>query len=349
MFITKPEHITKTRRIPSLRAFFVIAACMTVSSGYSQIEVEVVTTGTAEQAATTGTATATPPGEGLIEDKAADDAAHKILPKPGTVLKSTENSELSENTAVAESPSLAINQDLVVLKDGETSEALAIKSGAELLRLLGVNRAKAPAKGEGEVDEAKASSLFDVNAVKRLKGDEPTVVYRIVVDQKPLPDPMIVPWIRQAKLVQERFDRAVEMLANNNVSQGREELLAIASEFPDNEYADQARELLRKLDDLSEKPAVPVAKVEETTTTTINIRLNPEVKIGTVIVDAETPSGNRVMIGGRSYKVGDKLAFINPAHTVTSITQDNVGIEVTQDGQKESFILPVRPDTGSNQ
>lgn len=337
------------RRIPSaFAALFAFAACFAAAPGYSQIEVQMVTSGTVENAAaTTTTESASAPNGSMIEDKSADEAARKILPKPGTVLKSTENSDLGASSAVAEKPSLNVTDTSVVMTNGETSESMAVQSGAELLRLLGVNKKAAPAPGQAEADEQTNASLFDVSAVKRLKGAEPTVVYRVVVDNKPLQDPMIVPWIRQAKMVQERFDRAVEMLANNNVSQGREELLAIASEFPDNEYADQARELLKKINDINEKPVAPVAKIDNTTTT-INIRLNPEVKVGTVVVDAENASGNRVMIGGKTYKVGDKVAFVNPPHTVVAITQDSVSIEVLQDNQKETFILPVRPDSGSN-
>jgi len=305
-----------------------------------QIEVEVLTTGT--QA---GAAASTAPAASAPLEPTADESARKIVPQPGTVLQSTENASLENKAAVAASPSLILANDQMVLKEGETTETMAVRSGAELLRMLGVQKKDSKPAAGLEMEEEAAASLFDTTAVERLKGEKPTVVYRVVVEDQPLPDPMIVPWIRQAKLLQERFDRAVGMLADNRVQEGREEMLAIVTDFPDSEYAMQAKEILKKLDDLSktEMPQ-PVVRTEEKTT--ITIELSPNIQVGTVIVDPADATGNRVMIGGRVYKVGDKIQG-NVGHTVVGISDDVVQIEVEQSGLKKTFDVPVRP-TGTN-
>lgn len=306
----------------------------------AQTEVEIITTGT--QGNTSN----------LQEDREADEAARRIVPAPGTVLQSTEEAVLEGSSAVAPAPSLRIESDQLVVQEGETTESVAVQSGAELLRMLGLQKKERAAGASAtdntadlELNEDEVQALFDVTAVKRLKGDEPTVVYRVVVEDKPLPDPMIVPWIRQAKLLQERFDRAVAMLGENRVDDGRQELLAIVTDFPESEYALQARELLKKLDDLkqSELPA-PVAQTEEPE---VMVELSPNVSVGTVIVDEADASGNRAMIAGRAYRVGDDIRG-EAGHRVISISEKVVQVEVEQNGHKKTFDVPVRP-TGTNQ
>lgn len=306
----------------------------------AQIEVQVGTTqpGSAETTATQDPQEAPE----LKQDSSADQAAQKIVPAPGTQMQSTEGGSLLPDAgAVAAEPSLKVDADQVVLKDGQSTEALAVSSGAELLKLLGLQRNKQTTDGPSELDESTTSSLFDVEAIRRLKGTEPIVVYRVVINDTPLPDPMIVPWIRQAKLLQERFDKAVQLLGENKVDDGRQELLAIVADFPDTDYATQARALLGKLDDLSKPLTVPTAPVDEEKTT-VTVELSPNVQIGTVIVDPQNPTGNRAMIGGRAYKVGDPISGI-PNHKVVSISENVVQIEVQQSGVTQIFDVPVRP------
>src|SRR5690606_4461053 len=131
------------------------------------------------------------------QDRSAEEAAEKILPAPGTEMQSTEDSSLETGEAVAEKPSVQLTDDGAIINAGETTETVAVRSGAELLKMLGLRKAQLPQEGL-ELDEETTNPLFDVDAIRRLKGSEPTVVYRVVVEQTPLPDPMIVPWIRQA-------------------------------------------------------------------------------------------------------------------------------------------------------
>jgi len=331
----------------ALAAAFALAMASAWQPGPAAAQIEVrISSGTQEQ--TSAPAGALNPVEarnqaGMYQ---AEEEAQKIVPAPGTVMQSTENSSLGKTGTVAPAPSLNLNNDQLVLKEGETTESVAVKSGAELLKMLGLQQREAPKQlsADLEINEDTTNSLFDMSAVERLKGDKPTVVYRVVIGDTPLPDPMIVPWIRQAKMLQERFDKALAMLANNQVEQGRQELLAIASDFPDSDYAVQSRALLKKLDDLSkEEMPQPVIKEE----TTVTVELSPNIQVGTIIVDPNDPAGSRAMISGRMYKVGDVINSA-PGHRLVGISQTAVKIEVEQSGLKQTFDVPVRP-TGTIQ
>jgi hypothetical protein len=319
----------------------------------AQIEVDVLTSAPGSAARETSV-TATPTPEtapatsNLKQDKSAEDAARKIVPAPGTQMQSTEGGTLGNTAgAVAAEPSLKMQENEVVLKAGETTETMAVNSGAELLKLLGLQLKKDTNKDEpSELEESTTNTLFDVEAVRRLKGADPTVVYRVVVQETPLPDPMIVPWIRQAKLLQERFDKAVSLLGENRVDEGRQELLGIMTDFPDSDYAVQAKALLAKLDDLNRPAEVPVI-APTTAETTVSVALSPNIQIGTVIVDPQNPAGNRAMIGGRAYKAGDEIHGI-PGHKVIGISETVVQIEVEQSGMKKTFDVPVRPRGATN-
>lgn len=342
---SKPLVILRFQKLHLVAAAFV---CLTFGA-HGQIEVDVGTTtpGSADEATTPPESTdGRDTSGGLIQDTEADEAAQRIVPAPGTQMQSTEDGTLvSAGGTVAAAPSLQVDENEVVLKDGETTETLAVASGAELLRLLGLQLRRDQGTGPSELEETTATALFDVGAVRRLKGAEPTVVYRVVVDDTPLPDPMIVPWIRQAKLLQERFDRAVQLLGQNRVEAGRQELIGIMTDFPDTDYAKQAQALLAKLDDLSQPVAGPTVQVEDEPE--VVVELSPNVSIGTVVVDPQDSSNNRAMIGGRAYKVGDSINAVSN-HRVVGITDSVVQIEVEQSGVKKIFDVPVRP-TGATQ
>lgn len=329
-------------------------AAVTVLAGASfatgQIEVAV---GTTETAVVTPTPTPAPTSAPLLEPgaehtsermkaegAAAEAAASKIAPAPGTALGSTEQPTLEMNQEAAPPPSLQFKGDEVVMNDGSTTEAMAIKSMAELLRTVGVRPRPKPADGL-ESEETTAALDFDVDAVRRVIGSEPRVVYRVVIDETPLPDPMIVPWIRNLRLLQEKFDKAVDLLANNRVDEGRTELLAIISDFPNSEHAVQARELLVRLDQEKSSENVPVPVIQKTPPP-VEIQLNPDVRVGSVIADTSDPGMNRAMISGRVYRVGESLRGL-PNHVVTAIAEDVVKVEVEVNGNTRTFDLPVRP------
>lgn len=349
MKIDKEQPLTTRRFISLLTATAAAALLFTVHHAHAQIEVDVGTTAPGSAATVTTSTESADQSEPsatsvLQQDAAADQAAQKIVPAPGTQMQSTEDGTLgTAGVTVAAEPSLRMQEDAMVLQDGVTTETLAVESGAELLRLLGVQLRKQSAAGPSELDESTTNTLFDVTAIRRLKGSDPTVVYRVVVEDTPMPDPMIVPWIRQAKLLQERFDRAVQLLGDNRVEAGRQELLGIVTDFPDTDYAVQARALLRKLDELNQPIAIPTAAVEEEREQpVVVVELSPNVTIGTVVVDPQDPANNRAMIAGRAYKVGDPISGI-PNHKVVGITDSMVQIEVEQSEVTKIFDVPVRP------
>lgn len=331
----------------ALMAALAVAALSTAGApALAQIEVDVLTTGPNNAAVQTSAPKAEEPAA-LKQDSSADEAAQKIVVAPGTQMQSTEGGTFDRSAAVAAEPSLKVESGGVVMTAGESTETLAVNSGAELLKMLGLQRDKKPAGENLEMNESTTNTLFDVEAVKRLKGAEPTVVYRVVVEKDPLPDPMIVPWIRQAKLLQERFDKAVGLLGDNRVDEGRQELLGIMTDFPESDYATQAKALLAKLDDINKADIPqPVIKTEEAATT-ITVELSPNIQIGAVIVDPQNPTGNRAMIGGRGYKAGDEIRG-EPGHRVVGITENMVQIEVEQSGLKKTFDVPVRPSGANN-
>lgn len=355
-----PSEHRVSRLVAAIAFALAMISAMQPAALVGQIEVDVLTTPSASGSQATTITTATPAASdsvnsetgasGLKEDRSADDAARRIVPAPGTAMQSTEGGTLQTGGAVATEPSVRLNEDEAVLQEGETTETVAVRSGVELLRMLGVQReAKSAASAGGlEMDENTSNTLFDMSAVKRLKGDEPTVVYRVVVEEKPLPDPMIVPWIRQAKLLQERFDKAVQLLGDNKVDEGRMEMLGIITDFPDSDHALQATAILAKLDDMNKEEApAPVMDAPVVEETTVTVEISPNISVGTVMVDPANVAGNRAMIGGKAYRIGEAI-WGEAGHRVISISDSVVQIEVEQSGLKKTFDLPVRPTRANN-
>lgn len=230
--------------------------------------------------------------------------------------------------------------------DSISTEARAIASGAELLRKLGLTP-KRPKAGGREIDDPGAVNLFpNEEEVRKLLGDNPQVVYRVVVNGTPLPDPMIIPWIRQGRVVEELFDEAVVLLGNGRIDSAREKLLALMTEYPSTEQAAQAREILAKLENLQGAPTPRPISRPSASPTPVEVQLNPNVKVSTVLIDPNNPADSRVVIGGRAYAVGEAIRNY-PDHKVVSISDDTVIIEVEKQGVSKQFPIPVRP-AGSN-
>lgn len=347
-YFNKPSRQWSGRKAAAVAFALTMTAVWQPALVVGQIEVDVLTSAS-KSADTNSSAPATSSSDlsVLKQDKSADEAAQRILPAPGTEMQSTENSSLATEAAVAQEPSLKLNADQATMSgSGDSTETMAVRSGVELLQMLGLRESKAATVGGGELDEETSSPLFDVDAIRKLKGSDPTVVYRVVVDKVPMPDPMIVPWIRQAKLLQERFDRAVSYLADNRVDDGRQELMGIITDFPESDYAKQAKAILTKLDDIK-KSEIPTPVMKDETVETVSVRLSPNIHVGAVIVDPASPAGNRAMIEGRAYKVGDAIRG-EDGHTVVSISDQTVQIEVEQSGVKKIFDIPVRPNAVNN-
>jgi TolA-binding protein len=278
-------------------------------------------------------------------DPAADQAAQKVVPAPGTVLRTTEDSVLGTTTAVSESPAVRLAEGRLLAGDREI-EAKAVESMAELMKQLNIVR-RPVAVGQREVDETTAGALFDQKQLRALLGDNPTVVYQVVYKNAPIPDPMIVPWVRNVKILQERYDEALDLLAKGKVTQGQEALNAIVNEFPNTNYAQQAQALLSQIRRLEAPTPESVQKLAQAKLPApTEIVIDPAFRISSVLTNSANPAENRVMIGGRSYGVGDKPRGFS-GYTILAVSDDLVEVEVSQDGQKKNFSVRVGQASGT--
>ena len=265
-------------------------------------------------------------------DEAVDMEAQKIVAPSGAPL-----------TVVDEDAPTTVAGPAVRMVDGKLitdaeAEAAAVESMAQLIRQLNVARTPRAA-GSREMDETTPTQLFDDKQVRGLLGDEPTVVYQVVYRDEPIPDPMVVPWIRNVAVLRERFDEAVESLSQGRVSQGREMLGSIVQEFPNTDYAAQSAALIKKIDEL-QTPQEIQNLVATPGPREPDIVVDPNLSIGSVLYNPSDPAGSRVMIGGRSYGVGDNPRGFSD-HKIVNVTERSVEIEVTRRENTRRFTLPV--------
>lgn len=272
----------------------------------------------------------------------AADTAEKIVAPAGVPMKSTEASAFGTTEAQAPGPGIMLRGNQLAVGDRETSERLAVESAADLLTKLRivVPRSRVVA-GQREMDEPTTPTQFDDTEIEKLIGRNPTVAYQVIYKATPIPDPMVVPWVRNAVVLKERFDEAIQLLAENKIDQGREALLDIETQFPDSEYAAQSREIRKRLNEIATAPPTsPMAKTTPTPTP-VPINIDPNVKVSTVLIDQDNPNENRVMINRRTYAVGEVVKDF-PNHKIIQITDDIVTVEVEVSGHKREFTVPVR-------
>lgn len=297
----------------------------------------------------TTTAETTQPARGRVPRSAmsavpADTVseAEKLVAPPGAKVQSTEDAMLGPGAIVVPTPAVTIAGDKLVVGDETTSEIVDVKTGAELLRKLNiVAPSKLVPKGKRESDETTPTELFRQEEIRRLLGEAPTVIYQVSYDGRPLPDPMIIPWVRNAVVLKERFDEAVALLAQNRIQQGREALLAIITEFPNTDYARQAQELLQKLQEEMAQPKERPSARPTPTPMTVQIMVDPNVRVGSILLDTRHPEESRVMINGRPYRAGDMIRGF-PNHRVVKVMDGAVVLEVQAMGQTKEFTIPVK-------
>ncbi len=266
----------------------------------------------------------------------AREAARKVAPV-GIPLQTTEQSELKTTSAMVAGPAVRVVGGKVASAQSE-KEAAAVDSMAQLIRQLNIVRPQV-AVGNREIDESTPTQRFDEKQVRALLGDSPTVVYQVVYRNTPIPDPMIVPWIRNIAVLKERYDEAIDLLAKGRVTQGREALVSIVNEFPGTDYAGQAQALIRKIDELQTPEGIK-SVVATPTTSGPDIVVDPNLSIGSVLFNPKNPTESRVMISGRSYGVGDNPRGF-PGHRIVGVTDNSVDIQVERQGTKKVFTLKV--------
>lgn len=291
----------------------------------------------AETTSPSGTKTNAPASE-MVSNEAAKEA-DKLVAPPGARVRLAED----QPEAVIPAAPVKVEGDKVVVGDTATSEVIEAKSGAELLKKLGlIAPPSEQRRGERELDETTGTRLFDNPEIRRLLGESPTVVYQIVYEEKPLPDPMIIPWVRNAVVLKERLDEAVALLGKGRVQEGRQALLAIISEFPNSEIAQQAQAILQKLESDVLKPEAAQTVVRATPTPPpVQIMVDPNIRIGSILIDSRNSDENRVMINGRAYKAGDVIRGYSN-HRVIRVSEGAVVIEVEAAGQRKEVTITLK-------
>jgi predicted Zn-dependent protease len=198
-----------------------------------------------------------------------------------------------------------------------------------------------------ESHESTPTQIFEDAQIRRMLNKDPSVVFQVFYHGAAIPDPMIVPWVRKAVVLKERYDQAIDLLAQQKISEGREALQEIIAEAPNSEYAAQAQGILAKLSDLqaptqAPEPKKAAVKTPAATPTADDMQLDPNVHVAATMVDPQDAAQSRVMINARSYKQGDVVRN-HTNHKVVRIRDDSVTIEVEERGHRKLFDVPVRP------
>lgn len=278
-------------------------------------------------------------GEEIQADPAAASSAARIIAPADAPDMTTGEATTASASSV---PSMPPSSGRPEAPSGP--DDVAVEKAAEIMRTLGLVRPPAERlANSGEADETTPTQLFNEAEIRRLLSADPTVVYQVVYQQTPLPDPMVVPWVRNRRVIQERFDQAVDLIAKGKVTEARERLEAIIQDFPDTEHSKQAEVILEKLSDLTGPPSEPVkAVLTPKAGPEAIIQLDPNVRVSAVVVDSNNPDNNLAMVSGRTYRAGDSVQNF-PNHRIVKIETSAVEVEVEVRGEKKTFRVPVLP------
>lgn len=300
------------------------------------VEIEIKSSATTETAATSSTLAATEGTSSTVGETSATAPSHADSHEAlQTAIKKVAVPEGGETSVTTEKPNTP---------DAVVTESLAIKSGGDLLVKLNI---VAPRKitpdSERESAETTPTQLIDTTQFERLLGQKPTVLYQVVYQGIALPDPMVIPWIKNEKVLRERFEDAVQMLAEQKIPQAKDALQAIESDFPESEPAKQAREILKKLEDYRKTTAQAPKPGAKVVGTPAPAEPQPSVNlhIGSAVVVPGKPEDSMVMINQRGYKAGEVVRGLEN-HKVVRIGENSVTIEVEEKGRTKQFEFSLR-------
>ncbi|MCL5270630.1 MAG: hypothetical protein M1457_08805 [bacterium] len=160
-----------------------------------------------------------------------------------------------------------------------------------------------------------AENLFKNPEILRLLGDKPRFIY----NPGGRPDPMLVPWVRDAVIFEELSTIAEGLLAGNKVGEAKQVFQRII-QMNNPRYTMAAQARLAQI--MTAEEAAAAAKAGEQQITEEQIQLPPWVQDNTsgVIV---SPGGNLCLVGDFLLKVGDCLPNY-PEVSVTGITNNTV-------------------------
>jgi hypothetical protein len=161
-----------------------------------------------------------------------------------------------------------------------------------------------------------ARNLFDNPEIRRLLGDNPRFIY----NPAGKPDPMLVPWVRDAVIFEELSMIAAGMLANNQTAEAKQVYHRII-EMKNPRYTVVAQACLAQIM-TAEEVATTAAQNVDQPVPEAQIQLPEWVNSNTsgVIV---SPGRNLCLVGDFMLHVGDNLPNY-PEVTVAGITSDTV-------------------------
>ena len=272
------------------------------------------------------------------------------------VRTSMSTASISEMTALLNDDNVKLQNSATPIADKRTTETdqLQVANASELLRLLGVMPEKEKVESDERHQNLSAVAISD-SAVKRILGDNPAILYRVMDEEDPLIDPMIIPWIRNAVILRETLDEANALLAEGLVSQACEVWTLLANRFPDSDEGKIAKESLAKIQQLRSAAEAKQAMDSKTTGTTSlldmavateeAVELDKNIKLSLVVEDIEHPQNSYVMFGEKLYRNGDEIAGFYPKHIIKRVWEDSVEIEVTNGKKSKMFQLSVTSNT----
>lgn len=276
-------------------------------------------------------------------------AAEPVTTNALSVRAGMSSTSISEMTALLSNENLKLQNTTPVAEKRTTeTDQLQVANTSELLKLLGVMPEKEKVESDERHQNLSTVAISD-SAVKRILGNNPAILYR-VIDDDPLVDPMIIPWVRNAVILRETLDEANAFLAEGLVSQACEIWTLLANRFPDSDEGKIAKESLAKIQQLRSAAEAKQAMDPKTTGTTSlldfaateeAVELDRNIKLNLVVEDIEHPQNSYVMIGEKLYRNGDEIAGFYPKHIIKRVWDDTVEIEVTNGKKSKLFQISV--------
>lgn len=234
------------------------------------------------------------------------------------------------------------------LEDTKTTETeqLAVANSAELLKLLGVLPQDLAQKKSNEKNE-RIDAAVSEQQFQQMLGANPRVIYRTKENHETFTDPMIIPWIRNAVIVREMLYEVNLLLAAGKVTQACTVLKDIATKYPDTEETQYAKDTLVKIQQLRDKAdaqklVAMQPEGESMAHPVVEIVLDPNLVINSVMQDIQHPQDSIVIINGKLYHVGDEISGTFPKHYIKLVKEDSIVIEVKASNTSKEFTINVK-------
>ncbi len=269
----------------------------------------------------------------------------KAVPGDTEAVSSAINDIFTSGAAINDADK-SISDHLKEIKTTET-EALAVANTAELLNLLGVVPQDLAKKRTAEKNEHLGQASVSEQDMLKILGQDPKVVYRLKDRQETFPDPMVIPWIRNAVIVREMMSDFKVLLAAGKITDATNMLKEIVTKYPETEEAAVAKEKLLKLQQLRDKADAQKLVGSDSgisvysPSSAIELTLDPNIVIDAVMQDINHPDEGAVIINQKLYRVHDEIAGTYPKHTIKAVNEDSVVFKVSANNVSKEFVLSV--------